>query len=96
MRVLFTSTKLFIIVIAIDVAYCGYEDWCGKSNVNEKRIIRGQEADLGEYPWLARLGRVENGLTWYSCGGFLIDEYHIVTAAHCVIANGMPNPPYVN
>ncbi|XP_064110683.1 proclotting enzyme-like isoform X2 [Macrobrachium nipponense] len=45
------------------------------------RIVGGQPADPQEWPWMAALLR--NGATQY-CGGALITDRHILTAAHCV------------
>jgi len=45
-----------------------------------KRIVNGFDADEGEWPWIAAL--LNNGRQF--CGGSLIDNKHILTAAHCV------------
>lgn len=56
---------------------------CGVSQVigrKRHRIVGGREAKAGEFPYIV-------GLTYedykYRCGGSIIDEYHILTAAHC-------------
>ena len=38
----------------------------------------------GEYPWHVGLLSTISGHTEYACGGALIDDRHVVTAAHCV------------
>ena len=43
------------------------------------RIIGGKKATVGEFPWQVKI--MKNGLM--SCGGTIIDERTIVTAAHC-------------
>uniref|UniRef100_A0A1B6D1R4 Phenoloxidase-activating factor 2 n=1 Tax=Clastoptera arizonana TaxID=38151 RepID=A0A1B6D1R4_9HEMI len=55
---------------------------CGAKNgfQDQERIVGGQNADPGEWPWIAALF---NGGRQF-CGGSLIDETHILTAAHCV------------
>lgn len=50
-----------------------------------KRIVGGDEARVGEFPWQAALalsGYPASGGQF--CGGSIIDERHILTAAHCV------------
>lgn len=43
-------------------------------------IVNGQEAIAHEFPWMAALMNLQRQF----CGGSLIDENHILTAAHCV------------
>ena len=57
------------------------------------RIVGGEEAEIGAYPWLALLGYTmsgRRGIT-YACGGALIGNNYILTAAHCVtgLQNGI-------
>lgn len=48
------------------------------------RIINGKETAKGRYPWMASvLVRVEEG-KYASCGGSLINDRYILTAAHCL------------
>ncbi|XP_055850364.1 uncharacterized protein LOC129914937 [Episyrphus balteatus] len=58
---------------------------CGKQVTN--RIYGGEIAELDEYPWLALL--VYNTIDDYGCSGALIDNQHILTAAHCVKGSGV-------
>ena len=44
------------------------------------RVVNGWPADQGEWPWIAAL--LNNGRQF--CGGSLITDRHILTAAHCV------------
>lgn len=47
------------------------------------RIISGEPAQPGEFPWQVGVyyRRADGGL--YFCGGSLINERYVVTAAHC-------------
>lgn len=56
---------------------------CGLSSSDrltaQRRIVGGTEAGFGSFPWQAyiRIGSSR-------CGGSLINQYHVVTAGHCV------------
>ena len=44
------------------------------------RIKGGKNADKNEWPWIAGIYRNNRQF----CGGSLIDQTHILTAAHCI------------
>ena len=48
------------------------------------RIFGGQDAKREDYPWLVRLLVTQDGKDQHFCGGSLISETLIVTAAHCI------------
>lgn len=50
-------------------------------------VVGGEKAKLDEFPHMSAIGiRANNDITW-QCGGSLISEDYIVTAAHCAKPN---------
>jgi secreted trypsin-like serine protease len=47
------------------------------------RIINGEVAALGQFPWQAAVHFSGQGFIWF-CGGSIISEEWILTAGHCV------------
>jgi len=54
---------------------------CGALSKQLTRIVGGQPADKGEWPWMAALLRDSDD---QYCGGVLVTDQHILSAAHCV------------
>ncbi|KAJ8718949.1 hypothetical protein PYW07_016505 [Mythimna separata] len=52
---------------------------CGERN-EVSRIVGGDEAGINEFPWMARLSYFKR----FYCGGMLINDKYVLTAAHCV------------
>ena len=48
-----------------------------------KRIVSGKDADFAEWPWYVQLRRTRTTRK-HLCGGALINNQWVVTAAHCV------------
>ncbi|XP_054160061.1 serine protease 48-like [Oppia nitens] len=56
-----------------------YDKTCGYPSTNSVRIIGGRNAPEGLYPWLVVI--LMDGEP--QCGGTIINQYWILTAAHC-------------
>ena len=70
--------------IWFDLVSC--ED-CGKTAIppNESRVVGGHEATPNSWPWQVSLRLKQyDGSYMHWCGGSLIDNQWVVTAAHCV------------
>ena len=53
---------------------------CGQSSFAEEKIVNGQQSASHRWPWMVNIlffGTV------HVCGGSLLDETHVVSAAHC-------------
>ncbi|XP_017101592.2 serine protease persephone isoform X2 [Drosophila bipectinata] len=48
------------------------------------RILDGVRVGLGVYPHMAAIAYNSFGTTEYRCGGSLIDDRYVLTAAHCI------------
>ncbi|KAG5837597.1 hypothetical protein ANANG_G00241010 [Anguilla anguilla] len=57
---------------------------CGKQPYRSQRIVGGQNAEVGEWPWQVSLHVKNSG---HVCGASLINDRWLVTAAHCVQDN---------
>uniref|UniRef100_A0AB38ZEV6 Venom S1 protease with CUB domain 15 n=1 Tax=Oncocephalus sp. TaxID=2944721 RepID=A0AB38ZEV6_9HEMI len=58
---------------------------CGWSRRSSGRIVNGEDVEEGQYPWAVS---IQYG-TMQWCGGSIITEYHVVTAAHCVVGKNI-------
>lgn len=59
---------------------------CGRSSFKTSRIVGGQDATEGEFPWQVSLHSKKHGS--HVCGASVISPGWLVTAAHCVQDDG--------
>ncbi|XP_053208912.1 trypsin-1-like [Panonychus citri] len=81
MRVFLLACVFLVAAVNFSLACeCGMEGSAG-------RIYKGSKVRAHKYPWLAHIRSYPNrdSLGYAQCGGSLIDEQHIATAAHCVV-----------
>ncbi|XP_070508952.1 uncharacterized protein [Chironomus tepperi] len=59
---------------------------CGRSLTGIQNAIGGTKTPRGAYPWnVALLHKETTGQTQYFCGGSLVSNKTVVTAAHCIL-----------
>jgi serine protease 56 len=69
------------------------ERGCGLATKQFPKITGGRPADPGEWPWMVALLSRQPRTSAY-CGGVLVTDRHVLTAAHCTM-NHKVNDLYV-
>uniref|UniRef100_A0A182NVP6 Peptidase S1 domain-containing protein n=1 Tax=Anopheles dirus TaxID=7168 RepID=A0A182NVP6_9DIPT len=58
---------------------------CGRRKLKTVFLIRnGNDAIVGHWPWHATIFHLKGKELEYACGGSILDQNTILTAAHCV------------
>lgn len=58
---------------------------CGRAGGH--KVVFGEDAPLFAYPWMVLLGYRNKANPTWQCGGALINDRYVLTAAHCVHHN---------
>ena len=59
-------------------------DECGISMNTGRKVVGGNSSIAGDWPWMAHLSvKDEHCKEHFFCGGTLISQTHVLTAAHC-------------
>ncbi|XP_058836636.1 CLIP domain-containing serine protease B15-like [Topomyia yanbarensis] len=69
---------------------------CGIPKIDgNELIVHGQATSPGDWPWHVALYHRKGRSVEYACGGTIINDQYVLTAAHCVmnIANGFQLAP---
>uniref|UniRef100_A0A182RU96 Peptidase S1 domain-containing protein n=1 Tax=Anopheles funestus TaxID=62324 RepID=A0A182RU96_ANOFN len=82
------SLTLLSLAIHWQIDPIGANSVCGKRPIAAPGTITyGQSSWPGQFPWHVALYRTEQHLSIsYACGGFIVSERTVITAAHCVTA----------
>ncbi|KAJ8868338.1 hypothetical protein PR048_029854 [Dryococelus australis] len=57
---------------------------CGRRMFPVSRIVGGEQASFGKWPWQASLRQWRTSTYLHKCGAALLNENWAITAAHCV------------
>ncbi|XP_026214578.1 tryptase-2-like isoform X2 [Anabas testudineus] len=58
---------------------------------NTGGLLGGQDAPKGRWPWMIHLNITSDGVNRWRCGGTILDNQWVLTAAHCFDDNLKPN-----
>lgn len=59
-------------------------DICGTTSTTIPLVVGGEAVERGDWPWLVAVFREKFGGLEFICGGSLISDRLVITAAHCV------------
>uniref|UniRef100_A0A182N980 Peptidase S1 domain-containing protein n=1 Tax=Anopheles dirus TaxID=7168 RepID=A0A182N980_9DIPT len=72
-------------VVFVALVVSRYSQSCGARTVFARRIRYGNKAEDGSWPWHAIVFHLKPSTMTYACGGSILDQNTILTAAHCLM-----------
>ena len=83
--------KKYKLLTHINIAFNHIDCNCGVRK-RATRIVGGQETGVNEFPWMVRVVLWNETIgKWEKCGGSIISNQHILTAAHCTAGGTTSN-----
>uniref|UniRef100_A0A182NV05 Peptidase S1 domain-containing protein n=1 Tax=Anopheles dirus TaxID=7168 RepID=A0A182NV05_9DIPT len=83
---LYRIVLLCLVICAVNSTF-GMEEHiqCGRRKLSTVYLIRnGTDAIVEEWPWHVTIFHLKGDKLEYACGGSILDQNTILTAAHCV------------
>jgi len=66
---------------------CSHCPMCARVATEQIFTIDGNSTTLiNQFPWMVSLGVMKNSSWFHFCGGAIISEYRVLTAAHCIFS----------
>jgi len=88
------ATHVFLLILSHSMAE-KKDCICGETQRKSQQIFNeidgGSITEIDEYPWMVHVSPFWFGIP-FRCGGSLISDQWVVTAAHCVINDDFGNP----
>lgn len=68
-------------LLQVNVFYCTD---CGRRSIATSRIQKGRKTSIEAMPWMIGIGEYDFEGFFVFCSGFIVSQFHAITAAHCV------------
>ncbi|XP_063592006.1 serine proteinase stubble-like [Penaeus indicus] len=78
------DTQIVEHMLSKNISDAHYEDVCGRPFTRTPRIVGGKRASFGQFPWQASVRVWRKSSNIHACGGSVLTNQWVVTAAHCV------------